>query len=76
MRMIAASGFVLVTALVGPGFAAPAEAQSLTTPDGAIVITYTGVVTGDTFKGTVDLGGFAQAPYTGVRIKQCDALRD
>jgi hypothetical protein len=32
------------------------------------VITYTGVVSGDTFTGTVD-PGFAQAPYTGVRIR-------
>ena len=137
MRMTAASGFVLVTALVGPVFAAPAAAQSFlgewtakadspagevfetlkvvktetgfaitaklvdpppdlteagpgmdivldgdkfsykrTTMDGAIVITYTGIVTGDTFTGTVDLGGFAQVPYTGVRIKQRDAPRD
>ena len=138
MRMTAAAGFVLITSLVGPVFAAPAEAQSFlgewmakadspagevaetlkvvktdtgfaitaklvepvppglteagpgmdivldgdrfsykrTTPDGAIVITYTGIVTGDTFTGTVDLGGFAQAPYTGMRIKQRDAPRD
>jgi len=135
MRITAASGFVLVTALMGPVFAGPAAAQSFlgewtakadspagavsetlkvvntgiaitaklvepvppglteagpgmdivldgdkfsykrTTPDGAIVITYTGIVTGDTFTGTVDLGGFAQAPYTGVRIKQRDAPR-
>ena len=34
---------------------------------GELVITYSGVVSGDTFTGTVDLGGFAQAPYTGVR---------
>ena len=47
-----------------------------TTPDGAIVITCTGIVKGDTFTGTVDLGGFAQAPYTGVRIKPRDAPRD
>jgi hypothetical protein len=29
--------------------------RSLKTPDGALVITYTGVVSGDTFTGTVDL---------------------
>jgi hypothetical protein len=44
--------------------------RTVTTPDGALVITYTGVVSGDTFTGTVDIGGFAQAPYTGVRIKR------
>jgi hypothetical protein len=43
--------------------------RKLTTPDGALVITYTGVVSGDTFTGTVDIGGFAQAPYSGVRIQ-------
>ena len=42
--------------------------RSISTPDGARVITYTGVVSGDTFTGTVDVGGLAQAPYTGVRI--------
>ena len=42
--------------------------RSIPTPDGTLVITYTGVVSGDRFTGTVDLGGFAQAPYTGVRI--------
>jgi hypothetical protein len=51
-------------------------AYKRTTPDGAIVITYTGVVAGDTFTGTVDLGGFAQVPYTGVRIKQRDTPRE
>ena len=44
--------------------------RTVTTPGGALVITYTGVVSGNTFTGTVDLGGFAQAPYTGVRIKR------
>jgi len=43
--------------------------RSIPTPEGTLVITYTGLVSGDTFTGTVDLGGFAQAPYTGVRIK-------
>jgi hypothetical protein len=42
--------------------------RTVKTPDGALVITYTGVVSGDTFTGEVDLG-FAQAPYTGKRIK-------
>jgi hypothetical protein len=44
--------------------------RSIPTPDGTLVITYSGVVSGDTFTGTVDLGGFAQAPYTGVRIRR------
>src|SRR5262245_36130233 len=44
--------------------------RSISTPDGTLVITYSGVVSGDTFTGTVDLGGMAQAPYTGVRIKR------
>lgn len=44
--------------------------RSIPTPNGMLVITYSGVVSGDTFTGTVDLGGFAQAPYNGVRIKR------
>ena len=43
--------------------------RSIPTPGGPLVITYAGVVSGDTFTGTVDMGGF-QAPYTGVRIKR------
>ena len=42
---------------------------SYTRKIGELVITYTGTVSGDTFTGTVNLGGFAEAPYTGVRIK-------
>jgi hypothetical protein len=42
--------------------------RSISTGEGTLVITYTGVVSGDTFTGTVDLGGLAQAPYKGVRI--------
>jgi hypothetical protein len=34
---------------------------------GTIVITYTGVVSGDKFTGTADLGGM-QVPYNGVRL--------
>ena len=44
--------------------------RSIPTPGGALVISYTGVVSGDRFTGTVDLGGLAQAPYTGVRVKR------
>ena len=42
--------------------------RTVSTPGGDLVITYSGVVTGDTFTGTVDLG-FAKAPYNGVRSK-------
>jgi len=44
--------------------------RTVTSPAGDLVITYTGVVSGDTFTGTVDLGGFGRAPYTGVRLKR------
>jgi hypothetical protein len=44
--------------------------RSIPTPNGTLVITYAGLVSGDTFTGTVDLGGFAQAPYNGVRIRR------
>ena len=43
--------------------------RTLSTPEGALVITYTGTVSGDKFTGTVSLGGF-EVPYTGVRIKR------
>lgn len=42
--------------------------RSIPTPDGPLVLTYTGVVSGDTFTGTADLAGFA-VPYAGVRVK-------
>jgi hypothetical protein len=42
----------------------------MTMPDGTLVITCTGVVSGDTLAGTVDLGELAQAPSTGVRVKR------
>jgi hypothetical protein len=44
--------------------------RSIPTPEGTLVIAYSGVVAGDTFTGTVNLGGVAEAPYTGVRIKR------
>ena len=44
--------------------------RSVTTPDGSLVITYRGVVSGDTFTGTAEMGGCAEAPYTGVRVKR------
>jgi hypothetical protein len=43
--------------------------RTLIFPDGSLVIAYFGTVNGDTFTGTVEMGGFA-VPYTGVRIKQ------
>lgn len=43
--------------------------RTVTSPQGSLTITYSGVVSGDTFTGTVDLG-FAQMPYTGVRIAE------
>jgi hypothetical protein len=43
--------------------------RTITTPDGPFVITYSGVVSGDTFAGKVDLGGLGSAPYNGERIK-------
>jgi len=46
--------------------------RTVKTPDGSLVITYAGTVSGDKFTGTVNLGGFAEAPYTGVRTKRQD----
>ena len=40
----------------------------LTSRGGSLAITYTGVVTGDTFTGMADMG-FAKFVYNGVRIK-------
>jgi hypothetical protein len=42
--------------------------RTLTIGGGVIVLTYIGVVSGDTFKGTADLNG-TKIPYVGVRIK-------
>lgn len=83
-----AEGYAIKAELVGPVPEATPQAGSgtdivldgnkfsykrtLITPDGPLVITYTGTVSGDTFTGTVNLGGFAEAPYTGVRIKRRD----
>jgi hypothetical protein len=74
MRMIA--GLVLMTMLATPA-GNVSETLTVVKTDNGYAITVKlvekvpeGVVSGDTFSGTVDLGGFAQAPYTGVRIKQ------
>ena len=42
--------------------------RSIPTPDGDVVLTYAGVVSGDTFTGTAEVSGF-QVPYNGVRTK-------
>lgn len=43
--------------------------RSITAPGWTIVITYVGVVSGNTFTGTAELGGF-EVPYTGVRVRR------
>jgi hypothetical protein len=43
--------------------------RTVATPGGPFVITYTGVVSGDTFTGEIQLGDFGKIPYNGVRIK-------
>ena len=44
--------------------------RTVGTPGGPFVITYSGVVSGDTFTGEIQLGDFGKIPYTGVRIKR------
>ena len=41
--------------------------RTVSTPQGDLVITYTGVVSGDTFAATAQLGEF-KVPYNGVRV--------
>lgn len=43
--------------------------RTITSPGGSLVITYTGVVSGDTFTGTAEFAGLGSVPYTGVRNK-------
>jgi hypothetical protein len=43
--------------------------RTVKTPDGSLVLTYTGTVSGDTFTATVAIGEFT-VPYNGVRIKR------
>jgi len=43
--------------------------RTVTIGSDSLVITYTGVVSGDTFTGTVSLGDFGSVPYVGVRNK-------
>lgn len=44
--------------------------RKLTLGGNTLVITYTGVVSGDTFVATAEIGGMGTVPYTGVRIVQ------
>ena len=37
---------------------------------GDLVITYSGVVSGDTFTGAAEIGAFGKVPYNGVRVKK------
>jgi hypothetical protein len=39
----------------------------ISTPHGEVVLTYSGSVSGDTFTGTAQVGGF-EVPYSGVRL--------
>jgi hypothetical protein len=43
--------------------------RTVGTQGGPFVITYSGVVSGDTFTGEIQLGELGKIPYTGVRIK-------
>ena len=42
--------------------------RKLSFPGGELVLTYTGVVSGNSFTGTAEMGGF-KVPYNGVRSK-------
>jgi hypothetical protein len=42
--------------------------RTIATPGGDLVLTYSGVVSGDKFTGTAEVSGF-QVPYNGVRTK-------
>ena len=43
--------------------------RTVTIGNDSLVITYSGVVSGDMFTGTVQLGDFGSIPYVGVRNK-------
>ena len=61
------------TATAGPGTDIVLEGdrfsykRSIPTPNGPVVFTYAGVVSGDRFTGTAGMAGF-EVPYTGVRV--------
>lgn len=78
-----ASGYAVTAKLIGAQEGAPTAGpatdivldgdrfsykRTIASPDGDVVLTYTGVVSGDKFTGTAEVGGF-QVPYNGVRTK-------
>jgi hypothetical protein len=74
-----ATGYTITAKLVNPTPGAPeagpgtdividGDRFSYKRAVGTFVITYTGVVSGDKFTGTVDMGG-SQVPYNGVRVR-------
>jgi hypothetical protein len=78
-----ASGYAVTARLVGQSEGTPTAGpgkdivldgdrfsykRTISTPDGEVVFTYAGVVSGDKFAGTAEVGGF-QVPYNGVRAK-------
>ncbi len=80
-----ASGYTITAKLIGAPDGAPEAGpgeeivldgdrftfkRKLAMGGDTLVITYSGVVSGDTFAGTVQIGELGTAPYTGVRIKQ------
>ena len=56
-------GYAVTAKLIGV-----AEGTPTAGPGTDVVLTYTGVVSGDKFTGTAEVGGF-QVPYNGVRTK-------
>jgi hypothetical protein len=80
-----ASGYTITAKLIGAPDGAPEAGpgeeivvdgdhftfkRTLTMGGSTLVITYTGVVSGDTFAGTAEIGDLGKVPYTGVRITQ------
>jgi hypothetical protein len=78
-----AGGYALTAKLIGAAEGSPTAGPGtdivldgdrfsykriIMTPDGDVVLTYTGVVSGDKFTGTAEVGGF-QVPYIDVRTK-------
>ena len=61
----------------GPGIHITLEGDNfsykrvLSTPDGELEIVYSGIVSGDSFTGTGEIGGFS-VPYNGVRLSKPD----
>ena len=78
-----ASGYAVTAKLIGAAEGSPTAGpgtdvvldgdrfsykRTIATPDGDVVLTYSGIVSGDKFTGTAEVGGF-QVPYNGVRSK-------